>query len=83
LGRLSPEPSFDDLKSSSPYNTRNHAGLPPGPISNPGQAAILACVNPPQTNYLFYFTDRQGVTHFETNQQDFDRDIAKYGTSGS
>ena len=83
LGRLSPEPSFDDLKSSSPYNTRNHAGLPPGPISNPGKAAILACVNPPQTNYLFYFTDRQGVTHFETNQQDFDRDIAKYGTSGS
>jgi UPF0755 protein len=83
LGRLSPEPNFDELKSSSPYNTRNHTGLPPGPISNPGKAAILACVNPPQTQYLFYFTDRQGVTHFETNQQDFDRDIAKYGTSGS
>ena len=83
LGRLSPEPNFDELKSNSPYNTRNHTGLPPGPISNPGKAAILACVNPPQTNYLFYFTDRQGVTHFETNQQDFDRDIAKYGTSGS
>jgi UPF0755 protein len=83
LGRLTPEPSFDELKSTSPYNTRNHTGLPPGPISNPGKAAILACVNPPQTQYLFYFTDRQGVTHFETNQQDFDRDIAKYGTSGS
>jgi UPF0755 protein len=83
LGRLAPEPSFDDLKSNSPYNTRNHTGLPPGPISNPGKAAILACVNPPQTQYLFYFTDRQLVTHFETNQQDFDRDIAKYGTSGS
>jgi len=83
LGRLSPEPSFDELKSTSPYNTRNHTGLPPGPISNPGTAAIMACVNPPQTQYLFYFTDRQGVTHFETNQQDFDRDIAKYGTSGS
>jgi UPF0755 protein len=83
LGRLSPEPSFDELKSTSPYNTRNHTGLPPGPISNPGKAAILACVNPPQTQYLFYFTDRQLVTHFETNQQDFDRDIAKYGTSGS
>lgn len=83
LGRLTPEPNFDELKSTSPYNTRNHTGLPPGPISNPGKAAILACVNPPQTQYLFYFTDRQGVTHFETNQQDFDRDIAKYGTSGS
>jgi UPF0755 protein len=83
LGRLSPEPNFDELKLNSPYNTRNHTGLPPGPISNPGRAAILACVNPPQTKYLFYFTDRQGVTHFETNQQDFDSDIAKYGTSGS
>ena len=83
LGRLSPEPNFDELRSNSPYNTRNHTGLPPGPISNPGKAAILACVNPPPTSYLFYFTDRQGVTHFETNQQDFDRDIAKYGTSGS
>jgi UPF0755 protein len=83
LGRLTPEPNFDELRSSSPYNTRNHTGLPPGPISNPGKAAILACVTPPQTQYLFYFTDRQGVTHFETNQQDFDRDIAKYGTSGS
>ena len=83
LGRLSPEPSYDELQSNTPYNTRTHAGLPPGPISNPGKAAILACINPPQTQYLFYFTDRQLVTHFETNQQDFDRDIQKYGVSGS
>ena len=83
LGRLTPEPSFDELQLNTPYNTRTHAGLPPGPISNPGKAAILACINPPQTQYLFYFTDRQLVTHFETNQQDFDRDIQKYGVSGS
>ncbi len=83
LGRLTPEPTFAELQLNTPYNTRTHAGLPPGPISNPGQAAILACINPPQTQYLFYFTDRQGVTHFETNQQDFDRDIQKYGVSGS
>lgn len=83
LGRLTPEPTFPELQSNSPWNTRKHAGLPPGPISNPGKAAILACVNPPQTAYLFYFTDRNGTTHFETNQQDFDRDIQKYGVSGS
>jgi len=83
LKRLSPEPTAAELQLNSPYNTRTHAGLPPGPISNPGKEAIMACVNPPQTQYLFYFTDKQGVTHFETNQQDFDRDIAKYGTSGS
>jgi UPF0755 protein len=83
LKRLTPEPTAAELQLNTPYNTRTHAGLPPGPISNPGKAAIMACVNPPQTQYLFYFTDRAGVTHFETNQADFDRDIAKYGTSGS
>ena len=83
LGRLTPEPTAAELQLNSPYNTRTHVGLPPGPISNPGKAARLACINPPQTQYLFYFTDRQLVTHFETNQQDFDRDIQKYGVSGS
>ena len=83
LGRLAPEPTAAELQLNSPYNTRTHGGLPPGPISNPGQAALLACINPPQTQYLFYFTDRQLVTHFETNPQDFDRDIQKYGVSGS
>jgi UPF0755 protein len=83
LGRLSPEPTGTELAQPNPWNTRQHAGLPPSAISNPGQAAITACVNPPKTSYLFYFTDRQGTTHFETNQQQFDSDIAKYGTSGS
>jgi len=83
LGRLAPEPTYPELQSNSPWNTRKHAGLTPGPISNPGKAALLACVNPPKTNYLFYFTDRSGTTHFETNQADFDRDIQKYGVSGS
>jgi len=83
LGRLTPEPTAAELGLNSPYNTRTHGGLPPGPISNPGKAALLACINPPQTQYLFYFTDRQLTTHFETNQQDFDRDIQKYGVSGS
>ncbi len=83
LGRLSPEPTYQELQLNSPYNTRTHAGLPPSPISNPGKAALLACVNPPKTSFLYYFTDRQGTTHFETNSQDFQNDIAKYGVSGS
>jgi len=83
LGRLSPEPTAAELTLDSPFNTRTHAGLPPGPISNPGKAALTACINPARTNYLYYFTDRQGKTHFETNQQDFERDIQTYGLSGS
>jgi UPF0755 protein len=83
LGRLSPEPTGTELGMDSPYNTRKYSGLPPTPISNPGRAALLACINPPKTNYLFYFTDRQGTTHFETNERDFESDKQKYGVSGS
>lgn len=83
LGRLTPEPTYAELQSSTPFNTRIHAGLPPGPISNPGKAALLACIDPPQTQYLYYFADRNGVTHFETNAQDFERDKQTYGVSGS
>jgi UPF0755 protein len=83
LGRLSPEPTAAELTLNSPYNTRTHAGLPPTPISNPGKAALLACINPPVTNYLYYFTDKQGTTHFETNDADFEADKKKYGVSGS
>ena len=83
LGRLTPEPTAAELNLDSPYNTRRHGGLPPTPISNPGKDALAACINPPSTSWLFYFTDRQGTTHFEKNQQDFDSDIAKYGVSAS
>ena len=83
LGRLTPEPTAAELELNSPYNTRKFEGLPPGPISNPGKEALAACINPPVTSYLFYFTDRQGVTHFEKTQAEFDSDIRKYGTSGS
>lgn len=40
--------------SSNPYNTYRHAGLPPGPISNPGETAIAAVVNPEASEYLFF-----------------------------
>ncbi len=83
LRRLSPEPTYAELQINSPYNTRTHAGLPPSAIGNPGKDALAACVNPPKTDYLYYFTDRQGVTHFETNEADFERDKQKYGVSGS
>jgi UPF0755 protein len=79
LGRLTPEPTAAELGLNTPWNSRTHAGLPPGPISNPGKAALLACINPPKTNYLFYFTDGNGITHFETNESDFERDMQKYG----
>jgi peptidoglycan lytic transglycosylase G len=83
LGRLTPQPTAAELEMATPYNTRKHPGLPPGPISNPGKEALEACINPPVTKYLFYFTDKAGTTHFETNNADFERDKAKYGVSGN
>lgn len=43
-----------DLEVDHPYNTYRRAGLPPGPISNPGQAALEAVLHPAANDYLFY-----------------------------
>jgi UPF0755 protein len=50
------------LASPSPYNTRIHPGLPPGPIGNPGLASIQAAANPAHTSYLFYVNDCNNPT---------------------
>jgi UPF0755 protein len=59
--------------------------LPPGPISNPGAAAINACVNPQQRDqhYLFYFADCQGHTHFAKSEAEFEAQIRQYGVVGN
>jgi UPF0755 protein len=46
--------TVDDLALDSPYNTYVYAGLPPGPIANPGLNAILAVIRAPETDYVFF-----------------------------
>ena len=58
------ELTYDDLATSSPYNTYKHTGLPPGPIASPGARALEAAVTPAKTDYLFYLSDRAGQTYF-------------------
>lgn len=55
--------SVEDLQVDSPYNTYINAGLPIGPICNPGMASINAALNPENTNYLFYALDMETRTH--------------------
>jgi UPF0755 protein len=71
-------PSFADLKVNSPYNTYAHAGLPPGPICNPGLESIDAALHPTQTKYLYYLTDREGVMHYATTYAEHQANQKKY-----
>ena len=48
----------------SPYNTYTNAGLPVGPISNPGMGALRAALYPMNTDFYFYALDPSGVHHF-------------------
>jgi UPF0755 protein len=68
-----------DKQSSSPYNTYGHTGLPPGPICNPGQAAIEAALNPKASDYLYYITDHDGHAHFARTFAEHEQLIQQYG----
>ena len=52
-----------DLLSQNPYNTYQNAGLPPGPIANPGAASLEAALNPSVTEYLFFVAKADGSGH--------------------
>jgi UPF0755 protein len=89
LGRTSGAQSLSeaDLQAAagSPYDTYTHPGLPPGPISNPGKAAISACISPQQRDqhYLFYFADCNGTTHFAKSEAEFEGQLHQYGVVGN
>ena len=78
-------PDFDgnirkkDLKYDSPYNTYRYRGLPPGPISNPGLAAIEAAYNPATSDYLYFVaTKSEGKHYFSNNLPEHNRAVVKY-----
>lgn len=67
-----------ELRSDSPYNTYTHTGLPPGPICNPGVAALEAALRPARTNYLYFVAKADGTTHFATSLQEHEANVAAY-----
>ena len=77
-GRDTYSPSYAELSVNSPYNTYTHTGLPPGPIDNPGLDSIEAALNPTQTNYLYYLTDKNGVMHYATTYAQHQSNLRKY-----
>jgi len=72
------ETSASDIGVDSPYNTYKIVGLPLGPICNPGLDAILATLNPAQTDYLFFIADKNGVIRLARTLQEHEANIKKY-----
>lgn len=52
-----------DLDNVNPYNTYRHAGLPPGPIANPGASSLAAALHPAQTDFLYFVAKPEGGGH--------------------
>jgi UPF0755 protein len=67
-----------DLEKPHPYNTYKNPGLPPGPIANPGKAAILATMKPAQHNYIYFVADGSGGHVFAETLEQHNKNVAKW-----
>lgn len=62
----------------SPYNTYKYAGLPSGPINNPGLKSIEAVLNPTKTDYFYYLHEPDGTPHYAKTFEEHQNNINKY-----
>lgn len=67
-----------DMAFDSPYNTYKYAGLPPGPLGNPGKVALDAALHPASSPYLFYLHDKNGGVHYGKNLDEHNANKRKY-----
>jgi UPF0755 protein len=70
-----------DLAHNTPYNTYLHAGLPPGPVANPGMRSLRAAMTPAQTNYLYFVAagaNAQGRSLFSSTLDEHNKNVAGY-----
>jgi UPF0755 protein len=68
--------------TANPYNTYAHPGLPPGPIANPGRAALLAVLRPDGTNYLYFVAKNDGTHQFSATIAEHEAAVVKYQRGG-
>jgi len=70
-----------ELKLDTPYNTYVHAGLPPGPVANPGLKSLRAAMTPARTNYLYFVAagaNPQGRSLFASTEEEHEHNVAGY-----
>jgi UPF0755 protein len=80
LGTKKTQHSIAETKINSPYNSYQNKGLPPGPVSNPGIASILAALNPSPTEFVYFLSDpKTGQTIFAKTFEQHIANKSKYG----
>ncbi|HEY2903957.1 MAG TPA: endolytic transglycosylase MltG, partial [Polyangia bacterium] len=66
----------------NPFNTYTHEGLPPGPIANPGRAALEAVMAPDHTPFLYFVSRNDGTHHFSKTIAEHEAAVVKYQRGG-
>jgi len=78
LRRFSGNLTRRDLQQRTPYNTYLVPGLPPGPICNPGLAALEAALAPPAVPYLYFVSKNDGTHLFSATISEHNRAVNRY-----
>jgi UPF0755 protein len=75
-------PTAADLTVDTPYNTYRNRGLPPGPICNPGRAALEAALSPAAVSYVYFVSRNDGTHEFSTTLDEHNRAVARFQRAG-
>jgi UPF0755 protein len=67
-----------DMQFNSAYNTYTHAGLPPGPIGNPGKTSLEAAMHPADTDYFYFVSNGNGHHRFAHSLEEHNKNVAAY-----
>jgi UPF0755 protein len=78
VGRSIPVIHLSDLNFDSPFNTYRHAGLPPGPIANPGESSLRAAFHPDDGNTLYFVSNNHAGHVFAATLAEHQRNVARY-----
>lgn len=78
LGEYRGNLTRQNMRVDHPYNTYVYAGLPPGPIANPGRASLEAAVNPADVPYLYFVSRNDGSHIFSTTYEEHRRNVQEW-----